>query len=88
MTRERCDGFQLYAKSMFYAVSWKDWKWFFNPEMTNHTLELTENSTVIRVWNDVRKKTKLKIGAYTAYEMAAKKHCPKIFHSRINYEYF
>lgn len=88
MTHERCEGFRLYPENTFYAIAWEDWKLFFNPEVTNHTLELTKNSAVIHVWNDVSKKTRVKIGAHTAYEVAAKKNCPKIYFSRINYEYF
>lgn len=87
MTREQCDGFQLYPKSTFYAVSWKDWKWFFNPQMTNHTLEVTSDAVVIHVWNDVSKKTRVRIGAHTAYEEAAKINCPRIYYSRINSVY-
>lgn len=88
MTREHCDGFQLYPRSTFYAVSWSTWTWFFNPDFTNHTLELTKNSTLIHVWNDMSKKTRVKIGEGTAYEVVANKNCPKTYFSRINYEYF
>ncbi|KAJ6647401.1 Lactosylceramide 4-alpha-galactosyltransferase [Pseudolycoriella hygida] len=88
MTREQCDGFQVYPKNTFYAVSWKNWHWFFDPKMVNETLALTENSAIIHVWNDVSKKAKLRIGSHTAYEIAARKNCPKTYYSRINFEYF
>lgn len=88
MSRQQCEGFQVYSKNTFYAVAWKDWYWFFNPNMTDHTLELTKNSTVIHVWNDVSKNTEVTLGANTAYEVVAKRNCPKIYWSRTNYEYF
>lgn len=88
MTPERCEGFRVYPKSTFYAVSWIDWRYFFEPEMTDRTLVLVENSTVIHVWNDVSKNMGVKTGHKTAYEMVAKKNCPKVYYSRVNYEYF
>lgn len=88
MTREQCNGFRVYPKSAFYAISWSKWKWFFDATMTDRTLEMTKNSTVIHVWNDVSKNAKIKIGDRTAYEMAAKINCPKIYRSRVNHEYF
>lgn len=72
----------MYPKSMFYAVSWK---WLFDPEMAEHALEITKNSSVILVSNKVIEKTRIKIGGRTAYEVIAKKNCPKIYFSRINY---
>lgn len=88
MTSERCEGFRLYARDLFYAVAWKDFDWFFNPEMTDHTLALVNNSSVIHVWNDVSKNRTVKIGDKAAYEVIARKYCPKVYNSRVSYEYF
>ncbi len=88
MTREQCNGFQVYPKSTFYAISRERWKMFFDPSMTNETLRLTKDSMAIRAWNDNSKNILVKIGEYTAYEVAAKINCPRMYLTRINYEYF
>ncbi|XP_037044794.1 lactosylceramide 4-alpha-galactosyltransferase-like [Bradysia coprophila] len=88
MTREQCKGFRVYPRSVFYAVSWERWKLFFDVSMTNTTLQLTKNSTVIHVWNDMSKKIIVRIGSHTAYEVAAKINCPRVYETRLNFEYF
>lgn len=88
MEHEDCDGFHLHPRRTFYAVPRHNEKWFFGPKRKKHTLGLTKKSKVIRTWNNASKSKRIKLGSGTAYEFIAKLNCPKVFSSRINYEYF
>lgn len=81
MKRRRCRGFNVYPENAFYAVQWRDWKYFFLEKYTNKTLELTENSVAIHVWNKHSKTTPVIVGSKVAYGLIAEKYCPKVYSS-------
>lgn len=78
---ERCNGFKLLPINTFFPVEWKDWNWYFNSTLTSKTLEAIKNSTLIHVWNDRSKNTRLQPGSNTAYELVAEKNCPIVYSS-------
>lgn len=81
MKRERCGGFKVYPPNAFYAIPWPKWSWFFDPKLTNKTLELTKDSIVIHVWNKHSINKKVKVGSNVAYGLIADTYCPNVYRS-------
>lgn len=81
MTAERCNHFKVYPKEAFYAISWWNAHYFFEEKYTMKTMNATQKSLVIHVWNNKSKDRKLKVGAKVAYGLYAEKFCPKVYNS-------
>lgn len=62
-------------------MAWIDWFKYFNSTYTNETLNTIVNSTLIHVWNDRSKNTRIECGTNTTYEVIAAKHCPTVYGS-------
>lgn len=77
MTRERCSGFKVYPPNEFYAVSWSDWRMFFDSNSTDITLALVKDSLAVHVWNRFTEYEKIDKNA--AYGILAKKNCPNVY---------
>lgn len=78
---ERCNGFRAYPPNEFYAIPWRNWSMFFEPNQLQQTLERTKDSLVIHVWNKHSIKRKFKVGTKAAYGVIAERHCPKVYKS-------
>lgn len=78
-TLEQCHGFRLQPIKEFFPVQWKDWLWYFDSTFTKDALAASENSTLIHVWNDRSKNTRVEFGTNTAYELIAEKNCPIVY---------
>ncbi|XP_033165006.1 lactosylceramide 4-alpha-galactosyltransferase [Drosophila mauritiana] len=76
---KRCNGFKIFDANAFYAISWRQWKDFFEPNRLNVTMKRISKSPVIHVWNKFSKGWKLKTKANCAYTKLAKTHCPRSF---------
>lgn len=80
MKSSLCWGFHLMPRKKFYAVHYSNWKSFFDKKSTNSTLQNTEKSAIVHVWNKLSVGEKIKKSEErTAYEMIAMKQCPKVF---------
>lgn len=84
-TPNRCAGFKIYPKEIFYPISWSDYQEYFQPDKLNDTLKLTENATVIHVWNDLSKDIWNKIGINNAYQVIAERNCPLVYFESDNF---
>jgi len=77
--RKRCHGFQVFDRKAFYAVSSKNWRYFFEPEFLEETLHQTRDSYLLHVWNRKSHHLPIKVGSSSAYAKFAKLHCPKAY---------
>lgn len=81
MTRENCGGFLAYPPSSFYAIPWRNWRWFFDPKYTQKTLDMTKDAPVLHVWNKHSINEKIRVGSKVAYGIVAEKNCPTVYGS-------
>lgn len=85
MTPKKCWGFKVFPQNAFYAIRSKSWQMFFDPNATQDTLRMTNDSVIVHVWNkrssnqQIRKRRKK-----TAYEIIASKNCPKVYQASGN----
>ncbi|EDV99385.1 lactosylceramide 4-alpha-galactosyltransferase [Drosophila grimshawi] len=77
--RKRCLGFKVFERNAFYAVPWKHWRHFFEPQLLEQTLAHTKDSYLVHVWNKHSKQLAIKVGSSTAYGKYAEQHCPKSY---------
>lgn len=73
---EKCHGFKIYPRFMFWAVSFTKAKDFFDPEKLRVLEEQTKNSLSIHVFNHITKDIKHKIGTKSLYGLLSKENCP------------
>ncbi|KAL5277610.1 hypothetical protein ACFFRR_002687 [Megaselia abdita] len=87
MTLEKCHGFKVFSMDKFYAVHYSIWNYLFEEQYLNEALEMTKNSLLIHMWNQMSSETKFKVGTKGAYGVYAEKFCPLVY-SSIHGEYF
>ncbi|KAH8260813.1 hypothetical protein KR038_001167 [Drosophila bunnanda] len=83
---KRCLGFKVFGRGAFYAVPWKQWRDFFEPEKLSQTMALTKDSYVVHVWNKHSSTLKIKRGTKSAYAKYAEQNCPRAY--KASGEYF
>ncbi|KAH8281668.1 hypothetical protein KR054_002049 [Drosophila jambulina] len=83
---KRCLGFKVFGREAFYAVPWKQWRDFFEPEKLPQTMDLTKDSYVVHVWNKHSSTLKIKRGTRSAYAKYAEQNCPRTY--KASGEYF
>ncbi|XP_017024672.1 lactosylceramide 4-alpha-galactosyltransferase [Drosophila kikkawai] len=83
---KRCLGFKVFGRGAFYAVPWKQWRDFFEPEKLPQTMALTKDSYVVHVWNKHSSTLKIKRGTKSAYAKYAEQNCPRAY--KASGEYF
>ncbi|KAH8413325.1 hypothetical protein KR009_010022 [Drosophila setifemur] len=76
---KRCLGFKVFGRGAFYAVPWKQWRDFFEPEKLEKTMALTKDSYIVHVWNKHSNKLPIKHGSNSAYAKYAEKNCPRAY---------
>ncbi|XP_037040179.1 lactosylceramide 4-alpha-galactosyltransferase-like isoform X2 [Bradysia coprophila] len=81
MTRARCKGFTVFPMSKVYAINFNYWPMFFEDNFSELTMDLTNDSIVVHVWNKLSSDKRLPIGSQAAYTLLAAKYCPKVFKS-------
>ncbi|KAH8392858.1 hypothetical protein KR215_004646 [Drosophila sulfurigaster] len=77
--RKRCLSFKVFERNAFYAVPWKRWRHFFEPQLLEQTLAHTKDSIVVNLWNKHSKQQVIKVGSSTAYGKYAEQHCPRSY---------
>ncbi|KAH8248653.1 hypothetical protein KR032_001812 [Drosophila birchii] len=83
---KRCLGFKVFGRGAFYAVPWKQWRDFFEPERLPQTMALTKDSYVVHVWNKHSSTLKIRRGTKSAYAKYAEQNCPRAY--KASGEYF
>ncbi|KAH8285816.1 hypothetical protein KR018_009490 [Drosophila ironensis] len=77
--RKRCLGFRVFGRGAFYAIPWKQWQDFFEPDKMQETMERTRDSYVVHVWNKHSSKLPIKHGSSSAYAKYAEQNCPRAY---------
>ncbi|KAL5276633.1 hypothetical protein ACFFRR_002072 [Megaselia abdita] len=78
---EKCKGFKVHPRSMFWAVSWVDANDFFNPDKLTDLETITNNSYSIHVFNHLTKDIMHKVGTNSLYGLMAREHCPLTYNN-------
>ncbi|KNC33417.1 hypothetical protein FF38_09861 [Lucilia cuprina] len=79
MDTKRCMGFKVFGIDAFYAIPWRQWEHFFEPELVEQTMERTKNSYVAHIWNKHSIKRPIRVGTKCAYCLMAEMHCPRVY---------
>lgn len=79
MDTKRCMGFKVYPIDAFYAIPWRQWMHFFEPELLESTMKRIQNSFVAHIWNKHSIKQPIKVGSKCAYCLLAETHCPRVY---------
>lgn len=85
MTREKCDGFNVFHKSYFFGIEWWFHKDAFATDLTKvkKILEIMmrENSTLFHFNNNLSHDILIRVTEQTGYGTLASMFCPRVFHS-------
>lgn len=73
-----CEGFHVLPNKFCYPITGLDWEKFFGEQFSKQTLHAVKGSTVVHFWNNLSKKTPLKVDSKAAYVLLAKKFCPNV----------
>lgn len=77
---------KVFSKNEFYAIEYEIWDQFFEPQSTKFTLNATEHSSVIHLWNALSFGRIInKSEPKSAYEIVAAKNCPVSFQNSGQY---
>lgn len=79
MDTKRCMGFNVYPINAFYAIPWRQWADFFEPELLTQTMARTKDSYVAHIWNKHSIKRPIQVGTKCAYSLMAEMHCPRVY---------
>lgn len=77
-SRETCHGFEVFNINAFYEINWDEWKYFFEEQHANSTLERTKESYLIHLWNHLNAQWPLKTDSNAAYIQLAQRNCPRV----------
>ncbi|XP_064535245.1 lactosylceramide 4-alpha-galactosyltransferase-like [Drosophila montana] len=77
--RTRCQGFNVFNRTAFYAIPPGDSRHFFQPQYLEQTLVRTKDSYLVHMWNQLSKVFHIKVGTRTAYGKYAEKNCPRSY---------
>lgn len=81
-----CTEIKIFPKNEFYAIGYPAWKEFFEPEFTTSTLKVTENSSIVHLWNALSFGRVInKDEPKSAYGIIAAKNCPISFRNSDQY---
>ncbi|XP_051161558.1 lactosylceramide 4-alpha-galactosyltransferase-like isoform X2 [Leptopilina boulardi] len=79
MTKDQCQGFDVFPPSVFYPIFYPSWRKYFTTDNTNKTMNTIEKSKAIHVWNKLSKLEKVQVGSNVPYGKIAEKYCPKTY---------
>ncbi|XP_028140196.1 lactosylceramide 4-alpha-galactosyltransferase [Diabrotica virgifera virgifera] len=78
MLNKHCGGFTVFEPEVFYPVRYEDWDFYFDESKLNYIISHTNKAYAIHMWNNLSKKTKLRLDSKAPYLYYAKKHCPRV----------
>lgn len=73
-----CEGFHVLPNNFCYPITGLLWEKFFKEEFREKALKAVKNSVVVHFWNNLSKKTPLRVDSKAAYITLAKQFCPKV----------
>ena len=79
MTKDRCQGFQVFPPSVFYPIHYDYWKHYFEISNLTETMRLIKEAKAIHVWNKLSANEIVYHGSQVPYDIVAKKYCPQIY---------
>uniref|UniRef100_A0A1A9ZP82 Alpha 1,4-glycosyltransferase domain-containing protein n=1 Tax=Glossina pallidipes TaxID=7398 RepID=A0A1A9ZP82_GLOPL len=82
---KRCKGFHIFDRNIFYAISWEEWRDFFEPEKMEKTLSRTDHSYIAHFWNKKSVDFPVKVGIKSAFTTMAEKNCPHVYKAIVNH---
>ncbi|GBM24986.1 Lactosylceramide 4-alpha-galactosyltransferase [Araneus ventricosus] len=62
-----------------YPIDYSQWQVYFKPQTATLSETAFNSSYVIHVWNKMNSDGKMMVGDNSWYEMAMKRHCPKVY---------
>lgn len=81
MLRSRCHGFNVFPAQSFYAIKWRNWDYFTEPEYLHEALNITKDSYIVHVWNKFSMDRPIQVGSKVAYGILANEFCPKVYNN-------
>lgn len=79
MDRERCHGFKVFPTKAFYAIEWRKWNYFTEPEYLEEALNMIKDSFIVHVWNKFSIQKIIEVGDKVAYGVLANEYCPQVY---------
>lgn len=73
-----CEGFHVLPNKFCYPITGVFWYRFFKKRFSEKALRAVKESVVVHFWNNLSKKTHLKVDSNAAYVVLAKQFCPKV----------
>lgn len=81
MTKQRCEEFDVMSMKMAYAIAYPHWKHFFEPYFSRSVLKAIRGSIIAHFWNKISCRARVQVGGGSAYDLLAKRNCPKVYKS-------
>lgn len=78
IAKTSCDGFHLLPSRFCYPVTGVNWLQLFNETYAEFAMKSFQDSIVVHFWNNLSKKTELRINSTAAYVQLAKRFCPRV----------
>jgi lactosylceramide 4-alpha-galactosyltransferase len=79
VTREKCSGFAVLPKSVFYSIFHSSWRLLFDASRSDEVLKKVEGSYGVHVWNKLSSQEKITVASEQAYGLLAEKYCPLVY---------
>ncbi|XP_049269259.1 lactosylceramide 4-alpha-galactosyltransferase-like [Rhipicephalus sanguineus] len=70
---------RIFKESLFFAVPWHKWEYFFNSKMAPEVLRMVNRSYGVHFWNNFSKNRRIVHGSRSAMDVLARRHCPEVY---------
>lgn len=84
-TMPQCKGFHVMKRNYCYSIPYYWWRMLFSEETVEYTMEQVVDSIVVHFWNNLSVGTKLDIKSKAPYVQLARKYCPKVFKTLVDF---
>ncbi|KAL5279475.1 hypothetical protein ACFFRR_003846 [Megaselia abdita] len=81
MTAEQCWGMDVYPSRTYYPIEKENARYLFEEEHISEAMEVTYFTLTVRLWDEVTKDSKYKVGSVSALGLHAYSNCPRIYKS-------
>lgn len=79
MSRYQCRDFEALNVTNFYVIPEEHWLSFFSIKYTYDILAAVSNSIGVHFWNRFSANETVSIGSNVAYDMLARRYCPRVY---------
>lgn len=80
-----CTNFTVFPPDAFGPIPWYNWEDFFDLSKVDFVREKINNSMAVHFWNRMTKEQKILPQSHQPYADIAKKYCPNVFTTVIQY---